>query len=401
MKDVVLVASREFTERLRSRTFLISNGVILLLLVLSLALPMLMADHGPTELGVVGAEADRIAALAAAQQEAFDVELEIVELADEDAAASAIDAGEVEAALLDGTTVLVERNLQPQLEALLSNAANGVQVDDRLAEAGLDEAERRDLFAIEPLEVRSRSDSGDVVDPFSPSVMVAFFGVFMLYGLLIVYGQWVAQGIVEEKQSRVIELLLATVRPVELLVGKIVGLGMLGLAQILLLAAVGITGLAVTDAVDLPTSGYSALGLVVAWYVLGYLIYATLFAMAGAVVARVEDLQSAVMPVVLVLVLALIAAQAALADPTSTMATIAGLIPFTAPIMQPVLAASDATSVGEMLLAAVLAIGAIAALLPLCGRIYRGGVLATRGRVSFRAAWRASRTASAVPESSA
>lgn len=392
MTDIGLVARREFTERLRSRAFLISNGVVLALLVASLVLPVLLADDGPTTVGVVGAQARRVVQVATAQQEGFGIELEVVELDGRTAAEAAVDEGRVEAALLDGDTVLVERSLRPQLEAVLDNAVNVLQVDARLAEAGLSADEREGLFATTGLTVRSRTDSGEVVDPFSPPVMVAFVGVFLLYGLLVVYGQWVAQGIVEEKQSRVIELLLSTVRPVELLIGKILGLGLLGLVQIVLLAAVGVGGLAITDVVDLPTSGYGTLGLVVAWYVLGYLVYATLFAMAGAVVARVEDLQSAIMPVIVFLVLAMLGAQAAVGDPTSTLATIAGFVPFTAPMVQPILAASDATSVGAMVMAAVIAVATIAALLPLCGRVYRGGVLATRGRVSLRAAWRSTRT---------
>lgn len=397
MKDIALIVGREFSERLRSRTFLISNAVVMVLLIGSLVLPMLLdGDDDPTRLGVVGEEAGRVAALAQSQQDTFDLDLEVVELTDVAAAEAAIDAGDIDAALLDVGTVLVERSLGAQLEAALSNAANALQVDRRLADAGLDETERQALFAIEPLDVRSRTDSGEVVDPFSPGVMVAFVGVFLLYGLLIIYGQWVAQGIVEEKQSRVIELLLSTVRPTELLAGKILGLGLLGLAQMVLIVGIGVAGIVLTDTVDLPSSGYSALVLVVAWYVLGFLLYATLFAMAGAVVARVEDLQSAVMPVVLVLVLAMLGAQAAIADPTSTVATVAGLIPFTAPIVQPVLAASDATTVWEMLLAAALTVGAIALLLPLCGRIYRGGVLSTRGRVRFREAWASTRTPTAT-----
>ncbi len=392
MSHVLLVAVREFTERLRSKAFLVSNAVVLGLILLSVAAPLLGGDSGPTRLGVVGPDAAEVAELALAQQSAFDVELEVTPLPDEAAAAAAIDAGEVSAVLLARDTVLVERSLDRPLEALLSSAANAVQVDERLTSAGLDAAERQQLFAIDPLTVRSRTESGDAVDPFSPAVLVAFVGVFALYGLLIMYGQWVAQGIVEEKQSRVVELLLATLRPTELLAGKVLGLGALGLVQILLLVGVGMGGIAVTGAIDLPTSGYGALVLVVAWYVLGYLLYATLFAMAGAVVSRVEDLQSAVMPVIVVLVLALMSAQFALSDPTSTLATVAGLVPFTAPIVQPVLAASGETSVWEMLLAAVLAVSTILVLLPIAGRIYRGGVLATRGRVSFRAAWGSSRT---------
>lgn len=393
MTGVALVAMREFTERLRSKAFLISNGVVMLLLLLSVSIPLLTGDSGPTKVGWVGDQAARVASVATAQQDNFDLQIEISEVADEAAAEAAIDAGDLDAVVLDAKTVLVERSIGPQLEALLANASNSLRVDDRLAEAGLSEQERQGLFAIEPLELRSRTDDGNAIDPFAPEVIVAFFGVFLLYGLLVIYGQWVAQGIVEEKQSRVVEILLSTVRPIELLSGKILGLGLLGFAQILLIAAIGIGGLAVSDTVELPSSGYGALVLVVAWYVLGYLLYATLFAMAGAVVSRVEDLQSAVMPVIVVLVMALLGAQFALSDPTSTMATVAGLFPFTAPIVQPVLYASGTTGVWEMVGAAAIAVATIAVLIPACARIYRGGILATRTRVSFRAAWSASTTA--------
>jgi ABC-2 type transport system permease protein len=387
MGAVGLVAMREFTERLRSRAFLISNGVVMGLLLLSVSLPLLMGENDPTKVGYVGDDGARVASVAATQQDNFAIEIETTEVADRPAAEAAIDAGDLDAVLLDAGTVLVDRTIDTRLEALLANASNALRVDDRLADAGLSEEERQELFAIGPLEVTSRTEDGNAIDPFSPPVMVAFFGVFLLYGLLVIYGQWVAQGIVEEKQSRVIEVLLSTVRPVELLGGKILGLGMLGFAQILLIAAIGVGGLSMSDTIELPSSGYGALALVVVWFIPGYLLYATLFAMSGAVVSRVEDLQSAVMPVIIVLVLALFGAQIAISDPTSTMATVAGVFPFTAPIVQPVLVASGAIGVWEMILAAVLAVLALAIMLPICARIYRGGILATRTKTSYRAAW--------------
>lgn len=387
MRGVRLVASREFTERLRSKAFLISNAVVMGLLLLSVGLPLFMGQDGPTRVGYIGEEGARLASVAVAQQDNFQISIETTEVSDRSAAEAAIDEGDVDAVVLDTKTVLVERTIDDRLEALLANASNALRVDDRLAEAGLSEDERQDLFAIEPLEVTSRADDGSTIDPFSPPVMVAFFGVFLLYGLLVIYGQWVAQGIVEEKQSRVIEVLLSTVRPIELLGGKIVGLGLLGFAQILLIAAIGVGGLTIAATLTLPSSGYWALVLVVAWYIPGYLLYATLFAMAGAVVSRVEDLQSAVMPVIIVLVLALFGAQIAISDPTSTMAAVAGVFPFTAPIVQPVLVASGVMSAWEMILAAVLAVATLAVMLPICARVYRGGILATRTRTSIRAAW--------------
>jgi ABC-2 type transport system permease protein len=91
---------------------------------------------------------------------------------------------------------------------------------------------------------------------FDPSVAVVYGAVFLLYGLLAVYGQWVAQGIVEEKQSRVVEVLLSSLRPTELLAGKVLGLGALGLLQILLLAGVAAAGLLLTEVVEIPRAAW-------------------------------------------------------------------------------------------------------------------------------------------------
>jgi ABC-2 type transport system permease protein len=387
MRAVMLVATREFTERVRSRAFLVSNGAIMLLLVLSFVLPMLIQSDEPTTVGHLGGSSEQVAGLAVSQQQAFDLEIEVVGYEDRAAAAAALEAGDVEVVLLDEATVLTSANLSPQLEALLSNAANAYTIDARLGEAGLDPAERTALFVIEPLTVEQLDDAAGGIDMFDPAIGVVFMAVFLLYGLLVVYGQWVAQGIVEEKQSRVVEVLLSSVRPTQLLTGKILGLGALGLAQVLLLAGIGVGGLLVTDVVEVPSAAWGALALVVPWYVLGFLLYAALFAMAGSVISRVEDLQSAVMPVIVVLVLAVFGAQFALSDPSSTVASVAGVLPLTAPIVQPLLFAVGTASLWEVLLAIVLAMTTICLVVPLAARIYRGGVLRTRGKVSYREAW--------------
>jgi ABC-2 type transport system permease protein len=391
MSTTLLIIVREFTERLRSRAFLVSNGAILALIVLSLALPLLFGDDDPTQLGTVGPEAAAVGAFVVAQQEAFDSEIELVAIDDRAAAEAALRDDTADVVLLDATTALADGAIGPRLESLLANASNAIGVDTALTEAGLSEEERSALFAIEPLTVEQLDESRGV-DLFDPSVGIVFAAVFVLYGLLAVYGQWVAQGIVEEKQSRVVEVLLASVRPTQLLTGKVLGLGALGLAQILLLAGVAAGGLLLTDVIEVPTAAWGALALVIPWYVLGFLLYATLFAMAGSVVSRVEDMQSAVMPVIIVLVLALFGAQLALSDPTGTLSTVAGLLPLTAPIVQPILFALGASSWWEPLLAIALALAAIAIMIPVSARIYRGGVLRTRGRVSFREAWGTART---------
>lgn len=391
MNRIWLVLSREYTERIRSKAFLLSNAAILTLLLLGLALPLLIGgDDEPIAVGVVSDEAAQVGELAITQQDAFGLELALEPVASREDAETLLSTDEVDVVLLDATTVLADGTVGRALEALLANAANTVRVDSALGEAGLDPDERAALFSIAPLEVEQLTERADAVDVFDPSIAVVYGAVFLLYGLLAIYGQWVAQGIVEEKQSRVIEVLLSALRPTELLTGKVLGLGALGLTQVTLLAGVAAGGLLLTEVIEIPANGWQALALVVPWYVLGFLLYAALFAAAGSLVSRVEDLQSATLPVIMILIGALLTVQVALADPSGTVATVAGLFPLTAPIVQPILLAVGVANWPQVVLAIGLALASIAALLPLAARIYRNSVLRTSGRVSVREAWRGS-----------
>jgi ABC-2 type transport system permease protein len=385
MSRTLLVASREFTERIRSKAFLLSNAAIIGLLALALGVPLLLGGGDePVTVGSLGAEADAVGRLAIAQQAAFDLELELESVATREDAAAALTEGELDAVLVDATTVLADGSLGRALEALLASAANAVQLDAALADAGVDPEDRDALFAIAPLEVEQVADRAGAIDAFDPSIAVVYAAVFVLYGLLAVYGQWVAQGIVEEKQSRVVEVLLASLRPTELLTGKVLGLGALGLLQVLGLAGIAAAGLLATEVVEVPPAAWRGFALVIPWYVLGFLVYAALFAAAGSLVSRVEDLQSAVLPVIMILVGAIIAVQFALVDPSGTVATITGVLPLTAPIVQPILLAVGQASWPQVVLAVTLALTSIALLLPVAARIYRNSALRTSGRVAIR-----------------
>src|SRR5439155_20324620 len=112
----------------------------------------------------------------------------------------------------------------------------------------------------------------------SENAAVAFVGVHMLYGKLFGYGIWVARGAIEEKASRVVEMLLSAIRPKQLLLGKIVGIGTLGLAQLIVISSFAIGLAFATNAIDVSSSAFGAAGLVIGWFVLGFAFYATLFA---------------------------------------------------------------------------------------------------------------------------
>jgi len=390
LSNVRLIAAREFTERGRSRTFLLSNAFILVVILAAVIVPVLIAG-GPNEhrLGIVGDEAAVVASLAVAGQDAFELSLEVIHLEDRAAAERALENGSVDSVLLDARVLLHDDPVPGAVRTLLSQAAGATVLRLTLGEAGVAASAVADLLVPLRLE-RIAQGPGSGIDFDSPTFVLAILAAFVLYGLLALLGQWVAQGIVEEKQSRVVEVLLSAVRPGELLVGKVLGLGALGLTQLTILAGAGIGASALLSGFDLPPGGLRIIAVVLAWYVPGYLLYAMLFALTAATVSRVEDLQSASLLPIAVLVGALIAAQAALADPTSTFATVVTYVPFTAPIVQPALVAAGAVGWTGTVVSLGLALVTLALLVPLTARIYRGGLLRT-AKVSLREALRAGR----------
>lgn len=393
MNAVALVAGREFRERLRDKGFLASNAFLVILILAASVLPSLLSgEDEATRLGTVGPQAAAVAKVANEEAPAYDVLLAVEALPDRAAAERAVRDGEAQAVLLDGGALLVNEteDAPTSLLLLLGGAAETARLGEALSQAGVSAGEQEALLTPQPLSVQPLQAEGDGVELGDPAFLLGLAAVGVLYGLLLLYGNWVAQGVVEEKSSRVVELLLSSVRPVQLLAGKILGLGALGLAQVVLMAVVGGLALALTGG-ELPPRAIGTLSLVVAWYLLGYFLYATLFAVSGALVSRVEDLQSTTLPLFALLIGAFFAAQAATADPDSTASTVAGLVPFTAPLVQPLLMAASEADPVEVVAAVLLCVATIALLVPLAARAYTGAVLTTRGKVSIRQALRSAR----------
>jgi ABC-2 type transport system permease protein len=215
--------------------------------------------------------------------------------------------------------------------------------------------------------------------------------VLLLYGQLISMGYFVAMGVVEEKSSRVVELILSTLRPRHLLAGKILGLGLLGFGQLLLIAIVGLGLGAAGGALEIDGDVLVAAALALAWFVVGYAFYAAAFACAASLVSRQEDLQSVISPLSMVLMVGFFVSFAVLSDPDGTLATVVSFIPPFAPMTMPPRIALGEASTIEIVGALAVTIGATLLLIPLAARIYRGGVLRMGGAIKLRDAWRSAR----------
>jgi ABC-2 type transport system permease protein len=180
-------------------------------------------------------------------------------------------------------------------------------------------------------------------------------------------------------------------RPWQLLTGKILGLGVLGLAQIIVVVLVGVGGALAFDVVDIPADLIGTAVTVVGWFVLGYALYASIFAVAASLVSRQEDLGTVLMPTSLVLVGAFVIGIQASSDPGGTLASVTSFVPGLSPLVMPVRQAAGQVALWEIALAVVLMLVAIALVVRLGGRVYSGALLRTSGKTKLREALRAER----------
>jgi ABC-2 type transport system permease protein len=380
---VRLVAGREISTRIRDRTF-IASSVLMIVLILGVLVFQVVVNSGDDtrRVGVVG-DPGQLGTAIEAQAGALDVGVEVVPLDTGDAARAAVESEDVDAALLDGTGTapeLVVREPDGTLEALVSGAVSSVALGRVLAEAGMDAAGLPQL-TVTALDDDTAADG--------QRTAVAIVGVLVLYSLLILFAQFVAQGVVEEKSSRVVELLLATMRPWQLLAGKILGLGVLGLGQIAVIAAVGTGGALAFDVVELPGELVGTVLWLLFWFVLGYALFASLFAVAASLVSRQEDLGSVLTPASLVLVAGFIVALQAASAPRSTLAVVTSYVPGLSPMVMPVRQAAGEVAPWEVGVAVLLMLVAIALVVRLGGRVYSGALLRTSGRTKLKEALRA------------
>ncbi|MGY1685678.1 ABC transporter permease [Geodermatophilus sp. SYSU D00867] len=379
---VRLVAAREVSTRIRDKTFIASSVLMIVLILGVLVFQVVVNSGGDTSrVGVVG-EPGQVGQALEAQGDALSVDVEVVRFDTDDAARAAVEAEDVDGALVGAATApeLVVREPDTTLEAVVSGAVGAVALTDALAGAGVDPAD------LPTLSVTALDDDGD-----QQNVVVAIVGVVVLYSLLILFAQFVAQGVVEEKSSRVVELLLATMKPWQLLAGKILGLGVLGLAQIAVIAAIGIGGALAFDVVDLPGELVGTVLWLLFWFVLGYALYASLFAVAASLVSRQEDLGSVLTPASLVLVAGFVVAVQAASDPDGSLAVVTSYVPGLSPMVMPVRQAAGDVALWEVGVAVVLMLVAIALVVRLGGRVYSGALLRTSGKTKLREALRAGR----------
>ncbi|MGI8493762.1 MAG: ABC transporter permease [Pyrinomonadaceae bacterium] len=277
----------------------------------------------------------------------------------------------------------------------IEDALNDAVRSERLAKANISEARLKELSQKIKLDVTKVSQKGEEKDNGG-----AFGGAFviglLIYITLAIYGQAIMGAIVEEKETRIAEILFSSAKPFELMMGKLVGVGLAGLTQLaiwissaLVLFAFGATTLSATG---MPISVPNITPLTVAgffiFFLLGFFIYATIYALIGSMVTTVQEGGQFALPPVLILLLGFYCIFPVIRDPNSTFSFWVSVAPFVAPIVMPVRIMTETPPFWQIGLAILFNLMAIFGLIWLASRVYRVGMLMTGKRATLPEVWK-------------
>lgn len=385
-RATALVTRRELHERLRSRAFLASTAVLIVLLVAIVALGEIAGGGTETvRVGAVTVEDRAIAQTARSQGQAFDVRVEPQPLPDAGAARAAVLDDRVDLAVAEGR-LLARGDPGDQATAVVQSAAREVRIRSRLRSEGL--APERIERALDPPPLalaRIGDDDGDGGEG------LAAIASLLLYVAIFSFGYYVSLGVIEEKSSRVVEVILAAIEPRQLLAGKVLGIGLLGLLQLVVVGGVGLAVALATGAVDLPSATAATAVLVAVCFLLGYALYAGAFAVAGVMVSRQEDSQSTTSPLIVLLLAGYFASLSVLENPSSTLAQVCTFLPPVAPLVLPARAAQDALPAWELAASLALMLAFTVLLIRIAARIYERSILRIGAPIRLRDALRQAR----------
>ena len=388
---IALVAKREITTRMRTKSFLISNAVILVLVLGGIIGASVFGggtDAGP-KVGLVGSAAALSGPLSATVTSSGKPPATST-APDEATARAMVKSGDLDVALVPNVagsyTAIVEARLPIDLRSIIQSVVREQAVNSTLA------AKRVDPQTL----VQAALDAVVTVDAVNPPEpdsdqrsALAFLAMMLMFFQILMFGLYVAMGVVEEKSSRVVEVLLATIKPLHLFCGKIVGIGAVGLVQ---LAAYGVVGLGAGIGTGLVTVTSLAVGVfvsVLGWFILGFAFYAAAYAAAGSMVSRQEEVNSTATPITMVVLVSYFLAQTTMVDPSGTAASVMSWVPPFSAMLMPLRIAAGTTSPAQVVGSVVLMLLATAALTLVSARIYERSVLRTGKRVSWREALRA------------
>ena len=294
---VRLVATREIRERVRGRIFRVGTIIILLVVAGAIVIPVLHKSSTPAQkVAVVGGDRAALERLVRAEAIRVGTTVDFVPEASVSSAQSDLRSGTLDLAVVDGDRIVVGQAIDPTDGSDTSNLVDAVSValgvEQSYRAAGLTATQIQRLSSTKPVPVQSLEPAAKTHTVNGASVI----GVILVFVMLTQYTTWILMGVMQEKASRVVEVLLATMRPIQLLSGKVLGIGLVAMGQA---AAVLVFALILAEAVGsdvLHGAEPVALAAALVWLLLGYTFYCWVYAAAGSMAERQDQVQTLALP---------------------------------------------------------------------------------------------------------
>ncbi|WP_431962575.1 ABC transporter permease [Nocardia sp. bgisy134] len=378
-----IVAAREIAVKLRDRNFLVSTVITIVAIVASLAITGFMSNRtDEIDVAVAGAGADQIVATANDLAASADKKVTFTARPQPDVAAveQRVRDEEVEVGLTPaepgGWRLIGDSAQNDDAATYLTAAVQQLAVQRNAAAAGLSLAQLGSGGAV-TYDLLDRS----AIEPGLARI-VSFVFAFLFYAASILFGMSIAQSVVEEKQNRIVEILASAIPLRQLLIGKVLGNTVMAFAQLALFVGAGLIGLAATGRGDQVATIAGAAGWFVVFFVVGFLALASLWAVAGALATRSEDLQSTSMPMSMLIMIVLFAGIFL----TDTWLVIASYVPLVSIVAMPARLAEGTAAWWEPVVALILmAVGTYGTVL-IAEKMYRRSLMQTQGRLTMRQA---------------
>ncbi|WP_430787843.1 ABC transporter permease [Virgibacillus flavescens] len=395
MNKFWIITSHTYMTRFKSKAFLIST-IITLLFVIGLANYQAIfdsfSDDSAQKIAVIDETGNLFTPLETSVETANE-DLDLIKYEkSEEAAKTAVEEEDYTALV---TLSLNDKQL-PEASYFANNIADSAEQNDiqqqlqqlkvaaATQQAGLDQTAITEIYSPMTFNKVALDESAKTSEELDQARGIVYVMLFVLYISVITYGNMIATDVATEKSSRVMELLISSVSPVTQMFAKIIGIALLGLTQVGLLLGLGYF-MIVSKQDELTNGAFQYFGIegvsvslfvyALIYFVLGYLLYATLAAMLGSLVSRTEDVQQMIMPMIFLIMVAFFIAMFGLSAPDSSFVVISSYIPFFTPMLMFLRVGMLDIPVWEIALSFGILIGTIILLGFIGARVYKGGVL--------------------------
>jgi ABC-2 type transport system permease protein len=382
MNVVALIARREITTRLQQKGFRIGIAATLLIVAIICIVPSFTGGGSgrPTyDVALVHAPSGTAEVLASTGK-ALHVTVH-THAASAGTARVKVRSGDWDAALVGRR--IIARNSSDAVVGIVEQAYRASTVDARLHAAGLSSGQISTALDVAPLPVTTVASSDT-----STRKAIATIAIIALFTQLATFCTWVAMGVVEEKSSRVVELVLSAVRPLQLLAGKLLGIGVLALGQVVAMGVVAIVAARAAGTLAVPASAIGTVVVAVIAFAFGFAFFAGLAAGLASTVSRQEEVSGVLAPVTVTLMACYLASFAVADNGGSTLARVLSIVPPISTIAMPARIAQGGVAVLDIVAAVLLLVASTAGIIAVGARIYRASVLHAGSRVPLRRAWR-------------